>query len=73
MSWEVMSETVEKCECGKGTITDVLEMDDWNNSRSWSTINCKDCYEKALERKTKSNSCPNPVKHDTTKYFYVEE
>lgn len=47
MSWEEMQRYDYPCKCGKGTITYVSEMDDWNRSRSHEIINCPDCAEKA--------------------------
>ena len=71
MSWEVMCDEVKKCECGKGNIRYVSEMDDWSNSRTHEYIDCKECYEKYLEYQRKVNECPNIAKHDNTNYIYV--
>lgn len=73
MSWEVISETVEKCKCGKGVIVSIFEMDDWNNSRSTTSIDCKDCYKKVLDNKINSYNCNNSAKHDNTEYHYIEK
>jgi hypothetical protein len=47
MSWEVMGSQTTECHCGKGTMTHVMEMDDWNRTRSSTEIHCPDCSEKA--------------------------
>lgn len=73
MSWEVMHDRIEQCECGKGHTRYVSEMNDWNDSRTREYIDCKECYEKYLEYKTKSFNCPNEAKHDYTEYIYVEK
>lgn len=73
MSWERITDRITKCECGKGKTRCIFEMDDWNNSRSYEYVDCKDCYEKSLEYQKKRNECPNPAKHDDTKYILVEK
>jgi hypothetical protein len=50
MSWEVMSSDTKPCECGKGTVTHVMEMDDWNRIRNSMEIHCPDCRKKAARR-----------------------
>ena len=72
MSWEVMSDKIGKCECGKGNTRYISEMDDWCNSRSYEYVDCKECYEKYLKYQAKRNSCHNEAKHDTTTYIYVK-
>ena len=47
MSWEVMRSEIIECHCGKGTMTNIMEMDDWNRTRSSTVIDCPDCREKA--------------------------
>lgn len=47
MSWEVMYNKEYPCSCGKGTYTEVVEMDDWNRRREHQTINCPECAENA--------------------------
>lgn len=46
MSWEEMSRGDYPCPCGKGTYTSILDMDDWNRMREFTTMNCPDCAEK---------------------------
>ncbi|MBV6682337.1 hypothetical protein KV679_01385 [Bacillus sp. JRC01] len=45
MSWEEMYSGDYPCKCGKGTYTEVVEMDDWNRQREHRTINCPKCAE----------------------------
>lgn len=47
MSWEVMRSDTEACACGKGTVTHIMEMDDWNRTRSSIEIHCPECRAKA--------------------------
>lgn len=59
MSWEVMSSETVVCRCGKGTVTHVMEMDDWNRVRNHTDIHCPDCRRKAAreadaERRTEA-------------------
>lgn len=59
MSWEEMYRKNSPCKCGKGTYTEVGEMDDWNRTRDYQIINCPECAEKARiaaeeERKAKA-------------------
>lgn len=49
MSWEVMNEETKPCPCGKGTVTYIFEMDDWNRTRSSSKIKCPTCEARAVE------------------------
>jgi len=49
MSWEIMRSETKPCQCGKGTISQILEMDDWNRTRSSTEIHCPDCLQKAAE------------------------
>lgn len=72
MSWETTVDKVEKCECGKGKIRQILRSDDWNNYESIEYISCKECYEAALKSQANSYKNPNPVKHDDTRYIYCE-
>lgn len=44
-----MSSRTTECYCGKGSITHVTEMDDWNRSRSSTLIHCPDCLKKAAD------------------------
>lgn len=46
MSWEIMRSETGPCECGAGTITNVMEMDDWNRTRGSTEIHCPACEEK---------------------------
>lgn len=46
MSWEETSNDKIPCSCGKGTYTILVEMNDWNRTRSKRFINCPDCAEK---------------------------
>ncbi len=45
MSWEKMVPDIKPCSCGKGTITYITEMDDWNRVRNHKEINCPVCRE----------------------------
>lgn len=45
MSWEKMVPEEKPCSCGKGTITYITEMDDWNRIRTSREINCPVCSE----------------------------
>lgn len=47
MSWDEIQRYDYPCKCGKGTITYVSEMDDWNRSRSHEIINCPECAAEA--------------------------
>lgn len=47
MSWEEMVPETKPCWCGKGTITYVTEMDDWNRVRHYTRFNCSACKETA--------------------------
>jgi hypothetical protein len=40
----------EKCRCGKGTVTYVVEMDDWNRARDHTYINCPACKEEDRQK-----------------------
>ncbi|MEI3609933.1 hypothetical protein [Pseudogracilibacillus sp. SO10305] len=53
MGWDIMSTDTYPCECGKGTYTEVREMDDWNRIRVHRTINCPICKLKAEEIENK--------------------
>ena len=53
MSWEEMYRRDYPCSCGKGTYTEVVEMDDWNRRREHRTINCPECAE--IEKQAKIN------------------
>jgi hypothetical protein len=46
MSWEA-SQYEKTCYCGKGKVLVTVESDDWNRSRSFETILCEGCKEKA--------------------------
>jgi hypothetical protein len=46
MSWEIMSVETHPCECGTGTETFTLEIDDWNRMRTSIKIQCSQCHEK---------------------------
>lgn len=50
MSWEIMSSDTKPCECGKGTVTHVMEMDDWNRIRNSMEIHCPDCRKMVARR-----------------------
>lgn len=59
MSWEEMYRRDYPCICGKGTYTEIGEMDDWNRTRDYKIINCSECAERARiaaeeERKAKA-------------------
>jgi hypothetical protein len=45
MSWEVMRSETGPCRCGQGTETFVMEMDDWNRTRSHIDVHCPTCRE----------------------------
>lgn len=46
MSWEEMHRRDYPCSCGKGTYTEVVEMDDWKGRREHRTMHCFECAEK---------------------------
>lgn len=50
MSWEQMSADTKPCPCGKGTITYYMDMDDWNRTRHYKTIDCAKCKAEADEK-----------------------
>jgi len=47
MSWEETVRETKPCWCGKGAITYVTEMDDWNRVRHYTRFNCSACRETA--------------------------
>jgi hypothetical protein len=49
MSWEIVKSETEPCQCGAGTVTYTMEMDDWNRTRSHSEIHCSSCHDKDLQ------------------------
>lgn len=55
MSYEETYRREKPCKCGKGTVLEIGEMDDWFQSREYVIIKCPDCAEKeriaAEERK----------------------
>lgn len=73
MSWDIMTNEVRKCECGKGKVRYISEMDDWNRIRSAEYIDCKECYNKYKLYQSKRNECGNVAKHDYTKCILVEK
>jgi hypothetical protein len=50
MSWEIMRSETKQCQCGKGAIIQILEMDDWNGTRSTTEIHCPDSSQKGDEK-----------------------
>jgi hypothetical protein len=46
MSWEVMQTRTGPCDCGAGTETYTLEVDDWNRTRNSTEIHCPTCLSK---------------------------
>ena len=46
MSWEVTRRETHPCDCGAGTETFTVEMDDWNRTRSSTEVHCPKCREK---------------------------
>ncbi|MDQ0090537.1 hypothetical protein J2T12_003960 [Paenibacillus anaericanus] len=46
MSWDVISDNVYTCPCGKSTYEVTTEMDDWNSTREKVTMNCLECKDK---------------------------
>ncbi len=56
MSWETMVPDVKPCWCGKGTITYVTEMDDWNRVRNHKEINCPECREQDRIKTEENNA-----------------
>ena len=66
MSWEKFSPEIKPCWCGKGTITYIMEMDDWNRTRTSRTINCQECLEKYLseeKEKTRKKELREKLNH----------
>jgi hypothetical protein len=47
VSWEEMYRREYLCKCGKGTYTEIGEMDDWNRHREYRVINCPECANQA--------------------------
>jgi hypothetical protein len=43
MSYEEISREQKPCPCGKGSVIDVLEMDDWNRVRHAKIFQCERC------------------------------
>lgn len=73
MSWDVMIDKIRKCDCGKGKIRYISEMDDWNRTDNTEYVDCKECYEKYLRHKENSYACSNKMKHDNTTYIFVDD
>jgi len=73
MSWEVMSDEIRSCNCGRGNIRHINKMDDWNRTKDTDYIDCKECYQKFLSSKNNSYSCPDRIKYDHTNYIYVND
>ncbi|MDY0394934.1 hypothetical protein RWE15_11435 [Virgibacillus halophilus] len=72
MGWEEMNTRVYPCWCGKGTFTEVSEMDDWNRTRSTRTINCPECAKKEEEEKEslkKERERLNTLEKEIKNYF----
>lgn len=53
MGWDETSRGTYPCNCGKGTYTFIIEMDDWNRYREHRTMNCPVCAEK--EKREENN------------------
>jgi hypothetical protein len=53
LGWEEMRSNDYPCTCGKGTYTELIEMDDWNRMRRSRIIHCLDCVEKQKRFKLK--------------------
>ena len=49
MSWDTITKPEQACPCGKGTYVTIMEMDDWNRCRSFTTIKCRACARKNTE------------------------
>lgn len=45
MSWEAVSETERPCPFGADVYVAVVEIDDWNRTRSHWTMSCRQCQE----------------------------
>lgn len=79
MSWEEMSRGDYPCPCGKGTYTRILDMDDWNRIREFTTMNCPVCAEKERaeeERLKKEDQRLSELDKEIKAYFaanYIEE
>lgn len=69
-----MSTRFYPCECGKGTYTEVSEMDDWNRIRSTQTINCSYCKlkEKEIDEKIKRDRERLNKLEKEIKVYFVE-
>jgi hypothetical protein len=46
-----MRSEIGPCKCGAGTMTNVMEMDDWNRTRSSTEIHCPACEEKRFRER----------------------
>ena len=55
MSWEKFPPEIKHCWCGNSTITYMMEMDDWNRTRTSRVINCQECQEKYLSEEQEKN------------------
>lgn len=49
MSWESVSEQQHPCPCGEGFFTAIVEMDDWNRTRSGWVMGCLKCREEYID------------------------
>jgi hypothetical protein len=50
MSWEETYRITKPCYCGRSTITEVGEGDDWNRHREYQIIDCPRCAEEARKK-----------------------
>lgn len=79
MSWEIISRRDYPCSCGKGTYTEVNEMDDWNRSRVHRTMHCTECARKEAITEieiTKERALLKKLDVEITTYFvkhYMQE
>lgn len=79
MSWDEMSRKDKTCNCGKGTISIISEMDDWNRWRTTKEINCADCREESIriakenEKKARLRNQLNEEARNLAESRYLEK
>lgn len=69
MSYEIMMDEIQECDCGRGTQRYVFEMDDWNRTRSHTEVFCNFCNEQT-RIKTDIRSVQVNRERELTEYAY---